>query len=267
MAIDKLYIDLLAHAADVKPTDSLEARMIEFLEGENSTESLDGAEFDKINGSKSKADYLLGARGLVAELKTLNASPEKRIKQRLNERLSQPDAPVVFGTLDVSRIIDRLPDRDVISKMMVDMAGRPVRRHLQKANDQIGGIKNRLGLPDAGGLVILMNESERLVDVSAIGCSLKAAFETVEGGYPHITNVWVTVESHRITMPGGRLGFPHLHIFKPTKRQSELNYIARMFEAWGHRNGSEMERVPHHGDWNVMRAIYDGPPPTLQLFD
>ncbi len=266
MAIDKLHIDLLAFAGDAKPTDGLEARMIEFLEGESSTESLDSTAFDQINGSNIKADYLLGARGLVAELKTLNAGPENRIEQRLQERFAQPGAPIVFGRLGISKVIDGLPDRDTVSKMMIDMAGRAVRRHLQKANDQIGAIKTRLNLPSAGGLVILMNEAEPMIDVSAIGYTVKTAFETVEGGYPHITNVWTIVESHRIAMPDGRLGFPHLHVFKSLKRQSELDYIGRMLGAWGHRNGSRMERLQHHGDWNVMRAIYEGGPPTLQLF-
>ena len=267
MAIEKLYIDLLAFAAEARPAGGLEARVIEFLEREGSTESLDSAAFDQINGAKIKADYLLGARELVAELKTLNASPQTRTEQRLKKRFSQPDAPIVFGTVGISKVIDNLPDHDAISKMMIDMAGRAVRRHLQKANDQIGAIKKRFNLPNAGGLLILMNEAEPMIDISAIGYTLKTAFETVDEGYPHITNVWAIVESHRIALPDGRQGFPHLHVFKSLARQDELDYIARMLGAWGHRNGSRMERLQHHGDWNVMRPIYDGPPPTLELFD
>lgn len=267
MAIDKLYLDLLAFAADVKPKGSLEARMIEFLEGESSTESLDSAAFDQVNGSNMKADYLLGGRGFIAELKTLNASPENRIEQRLKERFSQSDAPIIFGTLGINQVIDRLPDREAISKMMIDMAGRAIRRHLQKANEQIGAIKTRLGLPDAGGLVILMNEAEPLIDISSIGYTVKTAFETVKGCYPHVTNVWAMVESHRIPMSDGRLGFPHLHFFKSLERQAELDYIARMLGAWGHRNGSKMERLKHEGDWNKMRPIYEGKTPTLRIFD
>ncbi|TXM94697.1 hypothetical protein [Methylobacterium sp. WL116] len=266
MTVDKLYIDLLAFAADAKPAGGLEARLIDFLEGDSSTESLDSAAFDQINGSNTKADYLLGARGLVAELKTLNASPQDRTEQRLRERFSRRDAPIVFGTLGISDVIEKLRDRDAISKMMVDMAGRAVRRHLQKANDQIGAIKTRLRLPNAGGLLILMNEAEPMIDLTAIGYTLKTAFETVDGGYPHISNVWAIVESHRIAMPGGRNGFPHLHVFKSLERQGELDYIGRMLGAWGYRNGSRMERLQHHGDWNVMLPIYDGPPPTLRPF-
>lgn len=266
MTTGHLYIDLLACAADAKPAASLEARVIDFLKGDHSTESLDGAAFDQINGSDAKADYLLGGRRIIAELKTLNASPRDRTEQRLKERFAKPDAPIVFGTVGVSQVIECLPDRESISKMMIDMAGRAVRRHLQKANEQIGAMKIRLKLPDAGGLLILMNEAEPMIDISAIGCTLKTAFETVDGAYPHITNVWAIVESHRIGMPGGRKGLPHLHVFRSLERQAELDFIARMLGAWGHHAGSRMERLDHRGDWSVMLPIYDGAPPTLEPF-
>lgn len=267
MATGHLYIDLLASAADGKPAGSLEARVINFLEGDNSTESLDDAAFDQINGSETKADYLLGGRRMIAELKTLNASPLDRTEQRLKERFAEPDAPIVFGTVGVSQVIEGLPDREAISKMMIDMAGRAVRRHLQKANQQIGAMKTRLKLPDAGGLLILMNETEPMIDISAIGYTLKTAFETADGAYPHITNVWAIVESHRIAMLDGRKGLPHLHVFKSLERQAELDFIVRMLEAWGHHAGSHMERLNHCGDWNVMRPIYYDAPPTLEPFN
>lgn len=241
--------------------------MVALLEREPSNESLDRTSFARINGSEAKADYLLGDRRIVAELKTLNGSPLQRTERRLKMRLAQPDAPVVFGTMGVSRIIEGLPDREAIAKMMVDMAGRAVRRHLQKANDQIAAIKSRLNLADAAGLLILMNDTEPMIDASAIGYTLKTALETVEGGYPHITNVWASIESHRIALPGGRPGYPQLHVFRSRERYDECDFMDRMLIAWGRKNASRIERVPHRGDWDVMRPIYDGEPPTLEPFE
>lgn len=266
MAVDHLYIDLLAFAARTKPGDRLESRMTAFLESERSTEPLDGAAFARINGSQTKADYLLGARGMVAELKTINGDPHDRMEQRLKARFSQPGAPIVFGTFGISKVIESMPDRDSINKMLVDVAGRAVRRHLQKANEQIAAIKARLGLPSAGGLVILMNDAESMIDAGAIGYAIKSAFQTVEGGYPHITNVWASIESHRIRMADERTGYPQLHIFKSLERQAELDFMARMLGAWGPANGSRLERIEHRGDWDVMRPIYDGPTPTMAPF-
>lgn len=264
MTSRNLFIDLLAHAADRKPDTGLETRIIGFLEAEASTESLDGEKFDHVNGSDTKADYLLGGRRMICELKTLNGSPAARTESRLKDRFAKPDAPIVFGTAMISEVIGGLADRDALSKMMIDMAGRAIRRHLQKADEQIGAIKARLGLGDVGGLLILMNESEPMIDASAIAYTLKTAFEG--GGLAHITNIWVVVESHRVQMPGGRTGYPSLHVFDAPERRAELDYIGRMLAAWGHRNGSRMERLPHRRDWNAMRPFYDGPPPTLEPF-
>jgi hypothetical protein len=265
--VASLFIDLLSFAALEKPKDGLESRMTAFLESDESTESLDDCAFNLINRSETKADYLLGNRGLIAELKTLNGSPLERTENRLKTRLAQPSAPIVFGTMGGSKVIEGLPDQHDISKMMIDMSGRAVRKHLKKANDQIGAIKERLGLADVGGLVVLMNDAEPMIDAPAIGYTLKNAFETIPGGYPHITNVWVSIESHRIAMPDGRTGYPQLHVFKSLQRQRELDFIARMLSAWGHRNGSRMERLKHGGNWGAMRPIYDGPTPTLQPFE
>lgn len=267
MAVDNLYIDLLAFAAAHTPPGGLESRMVAFLEQDSSSESLDGSAFAQVNGSQTKADYLLGGRRIVAELKTLNASPLDRTEQRLKARLAEADAPIVFGTVGVSKIVESLPDSEAIAKMMVDMAGRAVRRHLQKANDQIAAIKERLNLADAAGLFILMNDTEPMIDAAAIGYTLKSAFEAVDGGYPHITNVWASIESHRIAMPGDRTGYPQLHVFKSLDRQAELDFMGRMLGAWGNQNASRMERLPHRGDWDVMRPIYDGEVPTLRPFD
>jgi hypothetical protein len=266
VAADRLYIDLLAHAATSAPSEPLEARVMKLLESLPGTESLDDPAFSKINGHGTKADYLLSERLLVAELKTLNGDPHDRIEQRLRTRLQQSDAPIVFGTVGVGRVTEGLHDREAVDKMMADLAGRAVRRHLQKANAQLGAIKERIPLPDAGGLLVLMNDSEPMIDASAIGYALKTAFEATPGAYEHVTHVWAMVESHRIAMSGGRAGFPHLHVFRSLARQADLEFIAELQSAWATAHGSRIERIVHGGDWNSMAAIHDGEAPTLSPF-
>ncbi|WP_417496523.1 hypothetical protein [Maricaulis sp.] len=239
--------------------------MTAFLQTDPGTESLDGPQFATVNGSGAKADFLLGGRRLIAELKTLNRDPKDQTTRVLRERLSQEDAPIVFGSLGVSKVIEGLHDHDKVSKQIIDLAGRAVRRHLKKANDQIGASKERLSLPNAGGLVILMNDSEPMIDAAAIGYAIKSAFDAGGSGYPHITNVWACIESHRIRMQGGREGYPQIHVFTSLERQPELDFMGRMLGAWGSANGARVERLEHRGDWDVMRPIYDGPPPTIEL--
>ncbi|HEY0027375.1 MAG TPA: hypothetical protein VGC35_05855 [Allosphingosinicella sp.] len=266
MTCGRLYIDLLAHEVGEPPSGRLESRLTEFLETMPDTESLGDVAFSKINGAEQKADYLLSGRRLIAELKTVNGDPTGRIEQRLKTRLQRSDAPIVFGTVGVNKVIEGLSDRVALDKMMTDLAGRAVRRHLHKANAQIGAIKERLSLSDVGGLLILMNDAEPKIDAGAIGYALKTAFEAPEGSYEHVTNVWAIVESHRIALPNGRTGYPHLHLFKSLERRSELGVIADMLAGWAKKNGSNIERLQHHGDWNAMAPIYDGRAPTLSPY-
>lgn len=266
MTARRLYLDLFALAADTPLVGDLENRVKMFLESQTSTESLDDAAFALMNGSDIKADYLLGQRSLIAELKTMNGNPHNRIEQRLKERFAKPGAPIVYGKVGLSKVIEGMEDRDTLNKMLVDLVGRGVRRHLQKANDQIAAIKTRLNLPNAGGLVILMNDAEPMIDAGAIGYAIDSAFNTVEGGYPHITNVWASIESHKIRMPGKRIGYPQLHVYRSLVRLSELDFMGRLLSAWGEVNGSCLERLEHHGDWNAMKPIYERPPPSISPF-
>ena len=65
-----------AHRPPAQPAAGLEDRVKRFLERDANTESLDAPAFDKINGSSAKADYLLGNRHFIAELKTLNGKSQ-----------------------------------------------------------------------------------------------------------------------------------------------------------------------------------------------
>lgn len=96
--------------------------------------------------------------------------------------------------------------------------------------------------------------------------ALKSALETAADAYEHVTNVWAIVESHRIAMPGGRTGYPHLHVFRSLSCQADLEIMAGMLEGWAETFGARMERIRHRGDWNAMAPIYEGRTPTLSPF-
>jgi hypothetical protein len=266
MSTPPFFLTLFGFTPKVNPTVRLEERMMKFLQDEPSTESLDDSAFSQVNGSGTKADYLLANRAFVAELKTINGDPKDRLEQRLKARFAQPGAPIVFGTMGMGAVLDGMPDKDDIQKVMHDLSARSVRRHLQKSNSQIGAIKERLDLGTAAGLAIIMNDSEPMIDAQNIGYSIKNAFETVGGAYPHISHIWVSIERHRIRLPDGTDGFPQMLITKSTESGARWDFLKRMFWAWAQFNGGTLQPMPHNGDWNSMRAIFADKPPALALF-
>ena len=267
MATHDLFLELFAFPAASKPSEPLEARIKRFLEKDKGTESLDGPAFDHINGAETKADYLLGGRRIVTELKTLNGDPLLRVEERVRQRLSQPGAPLVYGQPPFEQVLGALGEGDELAKTIIDISSRAVRKHLRKADDQIAAIKARLNLPEAAGLLVLMNDSEEMIDAATIGYTLKATFDADPDRFANVTNIWVSVESHRIRMPDGRLGYAQLHVYRSRQRKAELDFMHRLLAAWGHDNGASMHIIPHRGDWDTMGAVYDNGPPVLAPYE
>ena len=262
----ELNLALFAFASTARPTKPLEDRIKQFLDSHTTSESLDGAAFAQLNGSHAKADYLLGERSFVAELKTINGNPKDRVQQRLKDRFAQPGSPVAYGQVGLSQILKGLPDQDEMLKTINDLSARSVRRHLQKSNEQIGVTKARLSLSNAAGLAIIMNDSEPIIDASNIGYTIKSAIEAVDSGYPHIAYIWINIECHRIKMMEGIQGFPQLLVWKSNERAAELQFLFEMLSAWAYFNGSRLYRLDHKSDWNSMRPIFYGGPPILQFY-
>lgn len=260
-------IILFAYASNARPTDRLEDRVKRFLEAEPTTESLDADAFNDVNGSETKADYLLGKRAIVAELKTLNGDPLGRVEKRVKERFSQPGSPLVYGKLGASRVLEGLPDRDGVLRTIHDLSSRAVRRHLHKADEQIAATKDRLQIPTAAGLAVLLNDGEPMIDAANIGYSVLKASQEVPGGYPSVDYTWASIESTKIRFPDGRTGYPQLLICRDrSPPENQLDFLVRMVGAWARFNGSVLEQINHRGDWDTMAPVYDGKPPTMSLY-
>lgn len=251
---------------DATPVEPLEDRVKRFFEAEPNTESLDGSAFDQVNGSATKADYLIGQRRLIAELKTINGDPKDRVEQRLRERFRQPDAPYVVGRYGLGPVLESMPDQAPLTKMINDLQSRAVRRHLQKTNEQISATKARLSLPEAAGLVVLMNDGEPMIDAANMGYAVKSAFETVEGGYPHINYVWISVERHKVAL-SERPGFPQLLVTRTAEPPPHFQLLVNMLEAWAAFNGARfLEATAFQGEWDLLSPIYDDGVPELEIY-
>lgn len=262
----EFYLTLFALPLSPLPAERLEVRMKRFLEGIRGTESLDEGELAQMAGSERKADYLLGGRRIVAELKTLNGDPKDRIEQRLRERMAQPGAPLVFGRYGLSPVLNSLPDREHMLRVLNDLSGRAVRRHLQKSDEQIQNSMALVGKQSSAGLSIVMNDSEPMIDAANIGYAIKSAFENVASGYSNISFVWVSIECHRLNIPGAGQGYPQLLVTKSSAPSPELNFMGGLLNGWAQYNGSILHHLEHNGDWDTMLPIYEGGPPVLSLY-
>jgi len=261
-----LITRLTAHKPGLGPVADLESRLKKFLNMEQSTESLDGPEFSFINGSKRKADFLLGTRRFVTELKTICGNPTERLESHLKARFAQPDAPIVFGSACMEAILRGMNDAAAIRKMICDVSARAVRRHFRDANEQIGATKSRLSLDRGVGLLILANDLDKLNDVGTIAYATRMAFESTDQEPSNIDYVWITVESHLIDLENGGTGYPQLLISRSNANARDLHFLGSMIASWARYNSSEMASAARGGFWEAMRPVYKGDPPHLSLF-
>ena len=256
-----IHFFVLIPKGDLK--HNLELRIDRFLMSEGRSESLDTAKYDQLFGNKRKADYLLADKQIVAELKTLTASPKTRIEQRLKRRLSEPGAPIVFGSIGMSNILDGMPDGEDFTRIMLDLAGRSVRRHLTKSATQIRNTQSILGQPNAAGLTILANDSEPMISLVDAAYAVKAAFEKNGAGFESIDFIWLLNENHFIRAPDGRLGFGQAMVSTSNRNVPHRGFIGHMIDAWAAFNGMEILFVPHHSKWESIEVVFEEGPPTL----
>lgn len=262
---EDLCLNLLANTLSQPVPGKLEDRMHHFLRTLLHSESLDDRQFSDVNGSGSTADYLLSDRTIVAEMKTLNGDPVGRIEKGLRGRFALGDAPLFYGQLGVDRALQNLSDSERIRQVLASLAGRAVRQHLTKADSQIAATKHRFGLHSASGLAILMNEDYPLIDAAAIAYVVRSAFTEDPLKYQNITHVWAIVEAHEVMTRGGQ-GYPQLFIFRHSSMPRDVEYIARMTNAWGEFNRSKTEHIDHQGQWTAFRPIHKGGTPIVEIY-
>lgn len=265
MENNTLHLNLLANALPRSRCEGLELRMHRFMRALPHSECLDDQKFSKVHGSGSKADYLLAGRSIVVELKTLNGNPLSRLATRLRERMSKPDAPIVYGTLGVNRVLEHLPDEQQLSSTLVNLAGRAVRKRVKEANRQIASIKERFNLDSAAGLVVIMNAGEPLINAGVVATAVQSVLDSGSAEYSHISHVWAVIEAHKVAIPGGQPSYPQLYILRSSSRPHDAEYVGRMTNAWGAFNHSKTHHIDHEGGWDAFRALHEGNIPTIVI--
>jgi hypothetical protein len=103
-----------------------------------------------------KADYLLFGRRIIAELKCVERDPTDRI-QALADQLIAERKLFAVGRTSFARMFEAQPDYPTINAKALAIVGRCLQKHVEKANRQIRGTREREHLPNALGLLLLAN--------------------------------------------------------------------------------------------------------------
>ena len=227
----------------MKSHSSLQDRFEAFLNQLEGSESIDDTFSNTDLAHGERADFLLDHRRFILEIKSLEMDPEYKVAERLALYRDRPEFPRFFWDADLSEILQYLPDGEEIRQKIVHAVLRSVQGHLEKADDQIGATKAKLGLTDACGVVAILNQaigilSPELVTAKASQMLLK----TKEGDtrYKQISYVWIVSESHRVSRVDGLEQLPLIVLEGPSADNYPASgeYLDSLQSKWAEYEGS-----------------------------
>lgn len=239
--------------------------MKDFLSSSPRNENLDDQKFAVATAADSRADYLLSDRAVIAELKALQLGAAKqRVEDRLRERFARRDAPMVFGTMNVSHVIDVLDDSEEIYALLNSLISRAVRKRLKQANAQIGTIRTAFSLESSSGMLILLNDKEPMTTVQNVASTIHLSMIEPEDRFPNVKFVWAIVEAHLIAMPDGSRGFPMFVAWRDEITSDEQTALTSLIGGWAAVNAADLCELPN--DLEAMNPLYPAGAPVISPF-
>jgi hypothetical protein len=213
---------------------TLRERFETFIKTFDGFEDVDALLVRKDMPGKNRADYLLRGREIIVEQKALEADPAYRL-QRFSKKLMEQGRILVYGTVPLkgfSEPIQREFFLDVTKNLDAIVA---------KADKQTRDTRQIFSIPDAMGVLVILNEKAKVLEPQVIHYGLANVFQkrSADGllRYPHNDGIILIAEAHAANTPNG-IRIPLLSFTSPHGRANErfLKFRDTLFEAWARFN-------------------------------
>jgi hypothetical protein len=176
---------------------------------ESFVKSLDGFEdIDALLKSGSaqsglkRADYLFQNRQVIVEQKTLVSNPVDR-PQKFANRIMRERGIVAFGTVSTRRIFSGQPDSSSLQRGLMLSIAKIIDDDVAKADKQTRDTRLIFGIPDAIGVIVLLNEGAEILAPDVVHYALCNAFQkkTEGAGLRYAQNAGVILISEAKPLP------------------------------------------------------------------
>jgi hypothetical protein len=242
--IDQSEIDRLSKMYErfAVSDQNLEARFKVFAKTLEGAECIDELELTREQEKANKADYFFNNKDVIGELKALQTDASSKIEKVLAPYRDTPEWPLFFGERDIQKILDYLPDKEKINEKLVEAITDSIEGVVEKANRQIRETKRTFNLPDAGGLLIVLND---LVDIFSpelityrVRRSLNKRTRTGELRFPNISAVLIIGGSHYTQLNPNLKGIPVLIITNNVPEAKRVEeYVSILIRHWSAFDG------------------------------
>lgn len=186
--------------------------MLAFLDKRSGSENIDKLALTPTQRASEKADFFLNSRAVVCEVKKLQSDTKAKIDRLLEPVLVDKNAPIFYGEWPLEKILKHYPNGEQIRREVFDAVTSAVQTFVRKANRQIRTTKEVFGLPQAGGVLVVVNDLVEVLSPEVLTHKIDELFRkrTPSGQFqfPEIEGVWILSETHVIEVSRGRTAIP-----------------------------------------------------------
>jgi hypothetical protein len=176
---------------------------------------------------RMRADYLFQNRRFIVEQKTLESDPIDK-PQKFAERIMRERVIVAFGRVTTQRIFSGQPDATALQRGLVLKIAKTIDDDVAKADKQTRDPRLIFSVPDAVGILILLNESATILAPDVIHYALANSFQKkTQGGalrYAQNDGVILISEAHTVArggIPGVSRAYPILTFTSPQTKSTD----------------------------------------------
>jgi hypothetical protein len=183
----------------------LEPHFFGFVRHIGGAEVIDDLELTPAQRAAKKADVFFVGRRVVCEVKVLASDTSHKIAPILEPYEKSDDWPVFFGERPISKILELLPDREVLRKRIYDAVAGGLTDLVRDANRQIRETKESFGLATSEGIVVILNDTIDILDPNVmahrVGQALLKRERDGSARFPHVGFAWLLCETHTTQLP------------------------------------------------------------------
>lgn len=229
----------------------LSERFAAFVEILDQFESIDALLRGDDPTGKKRADYLLGNRRYIIEQKALISNPVGR-PQKFVDKLAEKRGFEYFGMRSTHEIFSQQPDAEDLQRRMVLDLARGIDDIVAKADKQTTDTRAIFNIPDAAGILVILNESAGLLQPSVINYALSNVFRKRKPDgtfrYPANEVVIVVSEAPRLANVNRRQepAFPIIYFPSPQRKpRADVEVFSdALARQWAEFNSASLVTIP-----------------------
>jgi hypothetical protein len=226
----------------------LRSRFEEFVRTFDGFEEIDCLLKDRDPPGKRRADYLFSKRSIIVEQKVLETDPSEKTQNYL-DRLMAENRIIGCGTFALDKDdFYKLPDGEKLYKNLLHKMTSRIEEIASDADKQTRDTREIFGVPDAAGVLIILNEAAQILIPELLEYRIQELFKTDSRGgsvrYPNNDMIMVISELHPVHVGLTRY-LPMRRYVNSTARQREraIAFSDKLTADWAAFNRAPLIRL------------------------